>query len=302
MRFQGLDLNLLVALEALMDEQSVTAASRRLNLSQSALSAAIGRLRRYFDDDLFTMVGRRMVPTPLALSLHAAARDVLFRVQTNLTARPEFDPASSTRRFRLIVSDYASIVLMNEVLRRAYRDAPSIRFELMPQDDQADDPLQRGEVDFIIFPHRDLSDDHPSQELFADEFCCVVWNESRKVGKRLSAARYLELGHVAAEFGPGRRISYEERALRQLGYERRIEVVVQSFSMMAAVVVGTDRVATMHRRLATIFADQLPLRLLPMPIAIPAFREGLQWPSPLDSDPASIWLRGLIGEVANGLA
>src|SRR3546814_4878659 len=124
MGFGGLALNLLVAFDALMEARSVTAASRRLNLSQSAMSAAIGRLRTFFDDDLFIMAGRRLVPTPLALSLEAPTRDVLFRIRASLIARPEFDPRHSDRRFRMIVSDYASIVLMGEVLKRAHREAP----------------------------------------------------------------------------------------------------------------------------------------------------------------------------------
>jgi LysR family nod box-dependent transcriptional activator len=284
-----------------MVERNVTAAARRLHLSQSAMSAAIGRLRDFFGNELFVMVGRRLMPTPLALSLEEPTRNVLSQIRANLIARPEFEPSQSDRRFRMIVSDYASAVLMNEVLKRTYIEAPRATFELIQFDDRVDDPLRRGEVDFLIFPDQFLSDEHPKEHLFTDEFCCVAWAGNSRIGRRLSAERYLELGHVTAQFGPGRRLSYEERALRQLGVERRIEVVVQNFAMMAVMVVGTDRVATLHKRLAKIFAAQMPLRLLPMPIAMPGIRESLQWPAPLDRDPAMTWLRNVIRNVAHTL-
>ena len=116
MRFEGLDLNLLIALDAILEERSVMAASRRLHLSQPAMSAAVGRLRQYFHDEIFTISKRKLVPTPLAQSLEKPTRDILLRIRTNLISPPKFDPASSERRFRLVVSDYASIVLRHAVM------------------------------------------------------------------------------------------------------------------------------------------------------------------------------------------
>ena len=298
MRFEGLDLNLLVAFNALAEERSVTAAARRLNMSQSAMSAAIGRLRTYFSDDLFTMVGRRLVPTALGQSLEQPTRDVLMRVRASVIARPAFEPSTSRRRFAMTVSDYASIVLMNQVLRRVYSIAPGVIFDFIPFDDRPDEQLLRGEVDFLIFPDIYLTNGHPKAHLFGDDFCCIAWTGSRKVGERLTVSQYLELGHVSAAFGPSRRVSFEERAIAEQGYKRRIEVVAQSFTMMATMVVGTDRIATIHRRLATLFAHHLPLKLIPAPIPIANFREGLQWPAPLDRDPAICWLRDVICDVA----
>src|SRR5262245_58988126 len=103
MRFEGLDLNLLVALDALLEEGSVQGASQRLHLSQPATSAAIGRLRQYFNDDIFTISQRKLVPTPLARSLEGPTRDILLRIRANLIPLPEFAPATSQRRFRMIV-------------------------------------------------------------------------------------------------------------------------------------------------------------------------------------------------------
>lgn len=301
MRLDGLDLNLLVLFEALMREGSVTGAGQRLNLSQSATSAALGRLRDHFKDELFSVQGRRLHPSPLAYALDEPVRDILMRARANLIARPEFRAETSTRHFRLIVSDYSTFVLMDRVIRRAHDTAPGVTFELIAFDDQPDDPLRRGEVDFLIFPDRSLRDDHPRAHLFTDQFCCVVWDGNDKVGKRLSPQTYLSRGHVSARFGPSRRISFEERELRRHGVERRIEVHVPNFAAMVSMVVGTDRIATVHARIAHALARQFPIRILKCPFPVSGFRESLQWPEPLESDPAVRWMRDVIVDVAASL-
>ena len=301
MRLDGLDLNLLVLFEALMREGSVTGAGQRLNLSQSATSAALGRLRDHFRDELFAVQGRRLTPTPLAYALDEPVRDILMRARANLIARPEFRPETSTRHFRLIVSDYSTFVLMDRVIRRAHDTAPGVTFELIAFDDRPDDPLRRGEVDFLIFPDRSLRDDHPRVPLFTDEFCCVVWDENDKVGKRLTPETYLSRGHVSARFGPSRRISFEERELRRLGVKRRIEVHVPNFAAMVSMVVGTDRIATVHARIAHALARQFPVRILDCPFPVSGFRESLQWPQPPESDPAIRWMRSVIVDAAASL-
>lgn len=298
MRFEGLDLNLLIALDAILEERSVMGASRRLHLSQPAMSAAIGRLRHYFNDDIFTISQRKLVPTPLAQSLERPTRDILLRIRANLISVPRFEAANSQRRFRIVVSDYASMVLMHPVMKRVYRSAPGISFDLFPFNDRVHDQLQRGDVDFVIVPDVDVLDGHPKQYLFADEFCCVAWTGSRKVGRSVSLSRYLQLGHVTAQFGPTRRAAFEERALVKLGCKRRIEVVAPNFTTMAAMVIGTDRVATMHERLAVVFARNFPLKLLRAPVRISGFREILQWPASFHSDPALVWMREIISDVA----
>jgi len=299
MRFEGLDLNLLVALDAILEEGSVIRAGQRLHLSQPAMSAAIGRLRQYFNDEIFTISQRKMVPTPLARSLKGPTREILLRIRSNLISVPRFEPINSNRRFRIVVSDYASLVLVHPVMKSVYRTAPGVAFELLPFNDRVGEQLQRGEVDFVIIPEVDVIDGHPKQTLFSDEFCCIAWTGSRKVGRSMSLSRYLQLGHVTAQFGPIRRASFEERALLKMGYERRIEVIAPNFTTMAAMVIGTDRIATMHERLAVLFAREFPLKRFRAPVRIPTFREILQWPVSFQSDPALVWMKDIISSVAS---
>ncbi|MEC4511813.1 LysR family transcriptional regulator, partial [Klebsiella pneumoniae] len=112
MRFNKLDLNLLVALDALLSEQNISRAAEKIHLSQSATSNALARLREYFDDELLVQVGRKMEPTPRAEALKDAVRDILVRVDATVAAQPEFGPAQANRLFRLFVSDYTMTTLI----------------------------------------------------------------------------------------------------------------------------------------------------------------------------------------------
>src|SRR5215468_4155230 len=115
MHFHQLDLNLLVALDALLVERNITEAGKRVHLTQSAMSGALARLRQYFGDELLVQVGRKMVPTPLGESLIEPVREILIKVKTTIETRPGFDPAASTRRFSLMMSDFCATVLMLNV-------------------------------------------------------------------------------------------------------------------------------------------------------------------------------------------
>ncbi|TAX43522.1 LysR family transcriptional regulator, partial [Rhizobium leguminosarum] len=131
MRFKGLDLNLLVALNALMTERKLTAAARSINLSQPAMSAAIARLRAYFNDELFVMQQRRLVPTPRAEALAPAVREALLQIQLSVIAWDPLVPAESNRRFRIVLSDFMTLVFFEKVIKRVAREAPGVSFELL---------------------------------------------------------------------------------------------------------------------------------------------------------------------------
>ena len=299
MRFKGLDLNLLVALDGLMTERNLTAAARSINLSQPAMSAAVARLRAYFRDDLFTMRGRELVPTPLAEALAAPTREALLHIQLSIASRETFDPAKSDRLFRVVLSDFMALVFFKKVIERVAQLAPGITFELIQFDDQPDEPLRRGEVDFLIFPEMYMSNAHPKTTLFDETLVCVGCNENRQLARKLTFERYMSMGHVAAQFGRTRKPSIEEWLLLEHGHKRRIEVAVPSFSMIPPLLLGTERVATMHARLARQFAKMMPLRIVELPLPLPAFTEAVQWPALHNNDQASIWMREMMQQEAS---
>src|SRR4051812_9229618 len=157
------DLNLLVALDALLAERSVTRAGSRLNLSQSAMSGTLARLRHHFDDELLIPVGRQMVLTPVAEALVDPVRDILLRVRGTLGSKPRFDHATARRHLSLAVSDYVTEILMADVLREAREEAPHITFELRPMGRRANEDLESGELDFLVAPEDYVSPGQPTE-------------------------------------------------------------------------------------------------------------------------------------------
>jgi DNA-binding transcriptional LysR family regulator len=301
MRFNHLDLNLLVALDVLLEEQNITRAAERLHMTQSATSGVLGRLRSYFEDDLLVQVGRKMQPTPYAMELITPVREVLLTIQSSITAKPVFDPTSSKRHFRRVTSDYLITVLLARVIQRIHQEAPHITFELLAPGDNSGDLLIRGEVELMIVPERYILEGHPSQLLFEEEHVCVVWNENPLVGDSLTLEQYMDMGHVSVGFGRTRHMSIEDWFMNQYGFNRRLEVITNDFNTLPQLVVGTQRIATMHQRLARLYAAHLPLRIIPPPVKIPVMRECMLWHRTMDRDPMHSWLRERISEFIHDL-
>jgi len=296
MRFNHLDLNLLVALDVLLEEQNITRAAERLHMTQSATSGVLGRLRTYFEDELLVQVGRKMQPTPYALELAKPVREVLLTIQSSITAKPVFDPAASKRHFRLVTSDYLISVLFAQVIQKIHQEAPHITFEMLGPGDNSGELLIRGEVDLMIVPERYIIEGHPSRLLFEEEHVCAVWQGNTQVGDSLTLEQYMEMGHVSVGFGRSRHMSIEEWFMNQYGFNRRLEVITNDFNTLPQLVVGTQRIATMHQRLARLYAEYLPLRILQPPVKIPVMREYMLWHRSVDGDPMHRWLRERISE------
>ncbi|MDG0024738.1 LysR family transcriptional regulator [Trinickia sp. Y13] len=295
MRFNKLDLNLLVALDALLSEQNISRAAEKIHLSQSAMSNALARLREYFNDELLVQVGRKMEPTPRAEALRNNVRDILVRVEATVTAQPEFLPAQANRLFRLFVSDYTMTTLMPHLFALAYAQAPGIRFELRPQVAYPHRLLERGEADILIIPKEYCSTEHPAEVLLEESFCCVVWDRSPLAHGEMTNERYMAAGHVVVQVGEGQ-TALEDWFMQRLGIVRRVEASTYSFLSPAYLLAGTDRIATMHRRLAEAASRSLPIVLRDVPVAVPTMEQSVQWHKHRTSDPGLTWLRGLLKE------
>lgn len=301
MRFYGLDLNLLVVLDALLVEQNITRAGERLFLSQPATSAALARLREYFQDELLVQNGRKMVRTPKGEALSQPIRDLLIQMRSTLDNRHQFDPAQAQRKFVLMASDYISTVLLPQVSQRLNELAPHASLEMIPPNDNPREMIERGHVDLLVLPSTHLTEEHPSQVLFEDSFVCMVCRDHPEVGESLSFEQYRQLGHVLARWGQQRIPSVDEWFLNRYNFERRVEVITNAFSKMPTFLPGTRRVATIHLRLAEQCARELPLRILPVPWDAPPLVMAMQWNRHQQHDPGLHWLRELIAESAAAL-
>jgi LysR family transcriptional regulator, nod-box dependent transcriptional activator len=300
MNLNRLDLNLLVALDALLTERSITHAAERLNLSPSATSGALARLRVYFDDELLTQIGRRMVPTPLGESLQTSVRECLLHVQATVEIKPHFDPVQSKRNFTLMMSDYVSTVLMPAALRRLQREAPGVTIELIGNESEPWEALGRGEIDFLVLPQNFIREGHPAELLFEDDYVCVCWSGNTQIGEAISMEQCLELGHVVARIGTLRPPTIDAWFFERFGHARHVEVIATNFNSVPHLLVGTSRISIMHRRLAMAYAGALPLKILPSPVVMPRLVEMIQWHKYRDRDPGRVWLCDILKAAVQG--
>jgi len=291
MRFNKLDLNLLVALDALLLENSISRAAERVHLSQGAMSNALARLREHFDDELLVAVGRRMEPTPRAQALAPIVRDLLVRIDSTLQVQPVFDPTATDRSFRIVASDYSMWVFVPHLLQYAARAGATARFEFLPQVGNATQALERGEADILIIPHRYVSSEHPSMPLFQDEFTCIMAAGNALAGQALTREAYMAAGHAVMQPTGNPAAAIDAAHLQQAGITRRMEVSSYSFSSLPGMVVGTQRLATVQRRIAVKACQHLPLTTVDPEFELPKVDQRLQWHRHRAVDPGLLWLR-----------
>lgn len=299
MRFDGLDLNLLVALEALIEERHVSAAARRIHLSQPAVTGALKRLREYFNDELLVQSGRRMFLTPKAEALAEPVHRALLQIRGEITRAGSFNPLTTTRHFVVSVSDYAYTILLADVVAKAASLAPSVTFEIVPPNEQVNERFERAEIDLLLTVDRFALPGHAFTELWRDEEVIISWQGANF--DTIDADTFFACGHAVASFGLERRPSIADNHINQAGWKRRVEVQLPDFGALCQAVVGTKRLATMHRRYALHFAKLYPIKLHPTWEPFPEIVEGMQWHKVRNLDPGLQWLAGLIKDGADAV-
>src|SRR3954452_11476997 len=293
-----LDLNLLVSLDALLQQRSVTRAAAQMGLSQPALSASLARLRRHFDDELLTRVGNDYRLTPLAVQLRELVRIALSGAERVFTAQPEFDPASSTREFSLLVSDYAVAVLGHTLATVLSEEAPRTRLRLTPHSPAM---VERAEqvllgADLMLLPHGFITD-LSHRDLYRDEWVCVVSADNPVADTGLTVEHLRTLPWVVTYHGQTASTP-AARQMRMLSIESRVQVVTENFITVPTLVAGSDRIAVLQRRLV----DPLPLdtgiRALACPIELGPMVEAMWWHPALDDDHEHRYLRDVVARAA----
>ena len=296
-KLANLDLNLLVSLDALLAERSVSRAAARLGLSQPSLSASLARLRRHFRDDLLSRVGNHYELTPLAARLAEQTTSAVAAVARVFASEPDFDPATSEREFTVLISDYAITVLGPELAALLQR-APHVRLRLhqvaIPAVNAAAQTLR--DVDAMVLPHGYLSG-LPSQQLFTDRWVCIVADGQPGIGEKLTMTDLEELPMVVAHHEPA---SYTPagKQLSMLGVQPRVQLVAETFLALPFLVAAGNGVALIQERLARQLGPAVPIRILPCPFDVAPLFEALWWHPMYDRDPGHRWLRRLFAEAA----
>lgn len=296
----SIDLNLVVALDALLADRHVTRAAARLGLTQSAASHALARLRDLLGDPLLVRGPRGvMVPTPLAERIRPQLRRVLDDLATTLRGE-QFDPSTARHTFHIGTSDYIELVMLPELTARIGKLAPNIDLWVHSYEQYGDTELASGALDLVIGPIASAGRSQSVYEkvLFDESFTCIVRAKHPLAGAKMTLARYCETPHllVAPRGTPG---SYVDTALAEIGKSRRIGLAVPHFLVVPYIIASTDLVATLADRVAQVFASTLDLVTMPPPLAIPKFRIAASWHERSHHDAAHKWLREQLLAVAS---
>lgn len=296
MDLADVDINLLVAFDALMSEGGVTAAANRMHVGQSAMSATLLRLRRLLDDPVLERTGRSMVPTPLARSLAGPIRDALNQIDQILTERPTFDPARDHRTFSVMASEYATVAVLHPLAVKLREVAPNVTLRISPVLPKYAEELTRNDFDLLIVPPQGIAAGSPlhSTVLYEDPYVVVVDRSNPEVNDSIDLALFTSLPYLALK-ATGTRALVEVE-LDRLGIQPRTEVTTD-FGLAPFLLRDTLLVTLMPTSFATFLSEGVGLKLLEPPMPLVPLTESMFWTSQRDEDPAHRWLRGQLLEL-----
>lgn len=293
-----LDLNLLVALDALLTERSVTRAAERLHLSQPALSASLSRLRTHFNDPILARRGNAYELTPLALRLSEHTTIALDSARRVFESQAIWTPTESTREFSIYGSDYGFATIGAAVSRVAARTAPGVRFRFMLHNasivEDAANTLRS--VDAMVIPHGYLND-FPYEDLWRDRWVVVADEANDLVSEGLSMETMAQCPWVFT-YRSRSAFTSAGRQLQMLGLEPVVDVVVESFLALGHFIVGTNRLGLVQAALAPELVRLGGIRVLEPPFDATPANNALWWHPVHDRDPEHLWMRSVFLEAA----
>jgi DNA-binding transcriptional LysR family regulator len=298
----SINLNLLVALEALLATRSVSEAARRVSVTTSAMSHSLAALRVLFDEPLLVRSGGRMALTPYAQSLREPLAQALGGITRILDGATQFEPASAQRRFVIAAPDFFSTLILPELMAIVARDAPGIELSIVPSVRRGNAwLLESGELDLALGA---VVDDAPGirrLELCTEGFACAVRKGHPDVAGRLPLDLYARLPHLVITLGDDERPTWIDEALARKGRSRHVALRTRYFMAAPLIVAATDLVLTAPAMLIGYFAKLVPLTVLAPPLPLPSYPEEAYWHERYDSDPGHQWLRGILARVTSTL-
>lgn len=308
MNIAKVDLNLLVYLDVLLREGSVTKAANQLSITQPAMSNGLKRLRDLFKDPLLVRTSDGMTPTKRALELQPIIRDVLSRLESSIQPEIEFSPANSVRTFRIMTSDYAESTLLLGLIGKLAELAPNITLDLITPSDVSFHDVEQGKVDMAINRFDELPLSFHQKVIWYDTFSCVISSDHPQANN-FGLAAYLEGQHIWVSktgFGVGvgidpnevQKLGWVDAELTKLGKQRDIRVFTRHYHAALQMAKKQNLIATLPSKAARIFKDDPAVKVVNPPFDIPPIALKMAWSALLHHDVGHIWLRRLIGEVA----
>jgi DNA-binding transcriptional LysR family regulator len=297
MDIRNVDLNLLVALDALLAERSVSRAAVRLHLSQPATSALLARLRELFDDPLLLRSAGGMLPTARALELLGPVKQVLDEIDAIVQPRAAFDPGRAAQTFTLSASDYVEYALLPALVDFLERQAPGVRLAVRPLDlHTVAKQMETGEVDLCITGLQNAPAGLHQQALYKESMVSVVRRKHPGVGARLTLDKFCSLDHILVSVRGSGFSARIDDALAKLGRKRHARLAVPHFLLVPEIVARSDMIGALPERLARGYANKL--RIFEPPLEIEGFTVGQIWHERNQREPAQLWLREVLLELA----
>lgn len=303
MHLSSVDLNLFVVFDTIYAEGGITRASRRLNLSQPAVSHALARLRQMFDDPLFTRHGHAMTPTPLARRMIEPIRQSLQGLEVTLSKVDRFDPGNATKRFVVGMRDALESAVLAALMRNIASEAPRIDISVVRTERRdIERELSAGTLDVALDVMLPLPEEIRRQHLGVEWLTIVARRRHPKIRGRPALESYLAQEHIAVS-SRRRGLSAEDFELGRHNLRRRVRLRCQNYFAACQAVRDTDLILTMPQGHARILNAHFGNQLLPFPLKVPAFDSYLYWHANAEADPANAWLRQELartfGESAN---
>lgn len=296
-----LDLNLLPVLDALIRVRNVSRAAEELNMSQSAVSHALRRLRLFFGDPLFLKTGSGMQPTPRALELVGPVLAVMGTVRTELLVHEGFNAATSQRSFGLCLTDMGELIFLPRVIERLRQVAPSCTvrtLQVAPR--QVFAALESGEADLAMGSLHSMPEGLFQQQLFMRTFVTIVNRNNRAIGASMSADQFFGMEHIVVSLSGRREDSYDS-VIDQLERNRRVYLTTPHFLTVPMIIEQNPQlISTVPRELATEFVRYKTVKMVETPVSLPPFAIRQHWHPRYHHDAANMWLRNLVKDVFDG--
>lgn len=300
MSLRNIDLNLLVVLDALVEERSVRKAALRIGLSQSATSHALGRLRTILEDELLVRTPLGMEPTPRALQLAARMRPALQEIEATLVP-DRFDPATADRKFTIAVETYETIGVLAPLVDRVRAEAPSVDIIIRSgSEDAIYDDVDKGRADLAIGAFRALPDRFMTRYLLSDDYVCVMRSDHRLAAQSISMKAFLATPHLFVSMS-GAMFDAVDEELAAKSLQRRIAFRLPHGLAAVVALSRSDMIAVVSRRAAQMFTQVAPLVIVDSPFVVPQVKFRLIWNRRLHESAAHQWLRSLLISIAGGV-
>lgn len=297
MNIPEFDLNLLVVFDAVLAEGGISRAAERLGLSQPAVSNALARMRLATSDRLFVRMGNSMAPTPYAQRIADPIRQALATIRNSLAESHGFDAATSERSFGVYLTDLGEAYFLPRLLTHLSQIAPRVRIRTQPMPTEAaQEVLRKGEVDLAIGNLPNFHAGFYQQRLFPDHYVCVVRRDHPVIGERITPRQFAAASHaIATPAGTGHGVIL--RTLMEHGLENRIVLQVQNFLVLPNIIATTDLLAIVPHSVGSQLSRYNDIKLLPVPIPIPAFDVKQCWHERFHDDAGNRWLRQQFAEL-----